>query len=264
MKKYFHIIRITWVEMLEYRLNFVLWRVRFVMQRLVVYFLWLALFGSHETFFGYSQSTILTYVLLVGIVATFVTGTRAMGVGELITQGNLSNILIRPINFFRMYIARDTGDKLLNLACGIVEVIVLVVVLRPPVFLQVSAAPLFFAAAAVVIGISIYFCYAMMHGLLAFWLPDVWAPRFLSFVMMEFFTGALFPLDILPKPLYALAQLLPFQYFMYFPVKLYLGQLAIHQIIVGLSVGVVWVIVFWYCMMFMWQRGLRVYTSEGR
>lgn len=264
MKKYIQIIQLTWAEMMEYRLNFLLWRVRFVMHQLVIYFLWWALFSSRETFFDYTQSTILTYILLVGIVATFVTGTKAMGVGELITQGNLSNILIRPINFFSIYIAKDTGDKLLNLAFGIIEVILLVIVLRPQVFLQTNTVPLIFTALAVCIGIIIYFCYAMMHGLLAFWLPDVWAPRFLSFVMMEFFTGALFPLDILPGPLLAIARMLPFQYFMYFPVKIYLGQLDLGQMIVGLSVGIAWAVVSWYCMGLVWRRGLRVYTSEGR
>lgn len=234
------------------------------MQRLVVYFLWWALFSTRQTFFNYTQSTILTYVLLVGIVATFVTGTRAMGVGELIAQGNLSNILIRPINFFSMYIAKDSADKLLNLLFGVVEVVLLVVILRPPVFIQTSLLPLVFTAVAISIGIFLFFCYAMMHGLLAFWLPDVWAPRFLSFVMMEFFTGALFPLDILPEPLLTAAKILPFQYFMYFPVKVYLGQLTFQQDIVGLSVGILWAVALWYSMNVMWRRGLRVYTSEGR
>lgn len=264
MHKYLRIITITWAEMMEYRLNFVLWRVRFVMQRLVVYFLWWALFSTRETFFGYTQSTILTYVLLVGIVATFVTGTRVYGVGELITHGDLSNILIRPINFFSIYIARDTADKALNLLFGVIEVAILIAILKPPIFVQTSVVSLLLTLLAVAIGIILFFCYAMIHGLLAFWLPDVWAPRFLSYVMMEFFTGALFPLDILPEPLLTVARLLPFQYFMYFPVKVYLGQLTQQQFILGLSIGIGWVFVLWYCMNAMWRRGLRFYTSEGR
>lgn len=263
MKVFFRIITITWAEMMEYRLNFVLWRVRFVMQRLVVYFLWWALFSSRETFFDYTQSTILTYVLLVSIVATFVTGTRVYSVGELIVHGDLSNILIRPINFFSMYMARDSADKALNFLFAVIEVAILIVILRPPIFVQTNAVPLMLASLAVAIGIILFFCYAMIHGLLAFWLPDVWAPRFLSFVIMEFFTGALFPLDILPRPLLAVATLLPFQYFMYFPVKVYLGQLTIIQTAGGMAVGMVWIGILWYVMAVMWRRGLRVYTSEG-
>jgi ABC-2 type transport system permease protein len=264
MKTYIQIIRLTWEEMMEYRLNFIMWRVRFVMQRLVVYFLWWALFASRETFFDYTQSTILTYILLSGIVATFVTGTRVYGVGELITRGDLSNTLIKPINFFSVYAARDTADKLLNLFLGIIEVALLLSILRPPVFVQTDVMPLVLAGMAVAIGTVMYYCYAMIHGLLAFWLPDVWAPRFLSFVILEFLTGALFPLDILPEPLSTFIRLLPFQYFMYFPVKVYLGQLTVLQMAGGMAVGLVWVGILWYVMAMMWRRGLRKYAGEGR
>ncbi len=264
MQKYLRIITITWAEMLEYRLNFVLWRVRWVLQRLVVYFLWWALLSSRETFFGYSQSLILTYVLLTNVVTTFVTGTRTMEVGNIIRQGDLSNILIRPLNFFWVYVARDTADKLLNLAFGIGEVFLFILLLRPQVFLQTNPAVLVMALAATVIGMIVFFYFSLLIGFLAFWLPDVWAPRFLSFVIMEFFTGSLFPLDVLPKPLFTLAQLLPFGYFAYFPTKLYLGQLATHEMTIGIGIGVLWAVGLWYVASIVWQRGLKVYTSEGR
>lgn len=264
MKKYLQIVRLTWAEMMEYRLNFILWRARFIMQRLVVYFLWWALFSARDTFFDYTQSMMITYVLLVGIVATFVTGTRAYSVGEVIAQGDLSNILMKPINFFSLYAARDTADKALNLVFGVAEGTLLILILRPQVFIQTNPVVLASAGLAVAVGTVLFFCYAMIHGLLAFWLPDVWAPRFLSFVVMEFFTGALFPLDILPKPLLVLARLLPFQYFMYFPVKVYLGQWTTDQVIGGFTTAMVWIVALWYCMKVMWRNGLRVYTSEGR
>lgn len=264
MNKYLRIIGITWAEMLEYRLNFVLWRVRWVLQRLVVYFLWRALFSSGEAFFGYSQSMILTYVLLTNVVATFVTGTRTMEVGNIIRQGDLSNILIRPINFFSLFIARDTADKLLNLLFGIGEVAILIFLLRPQVYLQMSLSVLTLAIVAAALGVVIFFYFSLLISFLAFWLPDVWAPRFLSFVIMEFFTGALFPLDILPKPIYTLAQFLPFQYFMYFPTKLYLGGMTTTQLVTGMAVGLVWAVGLGYLAHVVWQRGLRVYTSEGR
>lgn len=264
MKKYVLIIWLTWAEMLEYRLNFVLWRVRWVLQRLVVYFLWGALFAARDTFFGYSQSLILTYVLLTNVIATFVMGTRTMEVGNIIRQGDLSNILTRPLHFFRVYIARDTADKLLNLAFGIGEVLLFIILLRPQIFVQTDTVSVVVSLVATVIGVVIFFYFSLIIGFLAFWLPDVWAPRFLSFVIMEFFTGALFPLDILPTPLFALAKLLPFGYLVYFPSKLYLGQLAVTDITSGMAVGLVWAAGLWYLATVVWKRGLRVYTSEGR
>lgn len=88
--------------------------------------------------------------------------------------------------------------------------------------------------------------------------------RFLMFVMVEFFAGMLFPLDILPAPLFAVSQSLPFFYFIYFPIKVYLGQLAPGALLSGFSIGIGWVVVFWYLAALVWRRGLRMYTAEGK
>lgn len=264
MGMYLQIIKNTWAQMLEYRLNFVLWRVRWVVQRLVVYFLWWAIFAGRQEIFGYSQSMILTYVLLGNIVGTFVLGTTTMDIGGIINQGNLSNFLIRPIHFFRYYLARDAGDKLLNAAFAVVEIALLILLLRPPVFIQENLAFVILSLGAVAIGALLYFFFSMLLGFFGFWSADVWAPRFLSFVIMEFFAGGLFPLDILPQPLFYVARSLPFYYFIYFPIKIYLGQLPLMMVVQGLTTGLLWVGGLWYIALLVWNKGLRVYTAEGK
>ena len=264
MKQYLQIIKNTWAEMMMYRLNFVLWRVRWVVQRLVVYFLWWAIFAGRQEVFGYSQSMILTYVLLGNIVGTFVLGTTTMDIGGVINQGNLSNFLIRPINFFRYYLARDIGDKLLNLVFAVVEIALLVFLLRPPVFLQSNIWYILLSVVAIGVAAFLYFFFSLLLGFFGFWSADVWAPRFLSFVIMEFFAGGLFPLDILPQPLFHFARSLPFYYFIYFPIKVYLGQLSLTSVMQGLVTGLVWVGGLWYIAVMVWKKGLRVYTAEGK
>lgn len=264
MSKYIQIIKNTWAQMLEYRLNFVLWRVRWVVQRLVVYFLWWAIFADRQEVFGYSQSMILTYVLLGNIVGTFVLGTTTMDIGGLINRGDLSNFLIRPMDFFRYYLARDAGDKLLNLVFAVVEIAVLILLLRPPVFIESNVLYVLLSIAAVGVGSMLYFIFSLLLGFVGFWSADVWSPRFLSFVIMEFFAGGLFPLDILPQPLFHFARSLPFFYFIYFPIKVYLGQLSLLSALQGLLTGLVWVGGLWYVAHFVWKKGLRVYTAEGK
>lgn len=235
-----------------------------VMQLLVTYFLWWAIFSNRQEFFGYTQSMILTYILLSSIVRTVVLGTTTMEIGSIINQGDLSNYLIRPIKFLRFYMAQDIADKFLNLSFAVVEVTVLFFILRPQIFIQTNLAYLLFTGVTIVIGTVLYFYFSFLLGLLGFWTPDVWAPRFLSFVVMEFFAGGLFPLDILPKPLFMLSQALPFFYFIYFPLKVYLGQLSFQMIAQGLLIGAAWIGGLWLIANLAWQKGLKVYTAEGR
>ncbi len=251
-------------EYMTYRLNFVLWRARMVMQLLVTYFLWWAIFTDRQELFGYSQSRMLTYVLLSSVVRTVVLGTTTMEIGGLINRGNLSNFLIRPLRFFRYYMARDAADKALNVVCSFGEITVMIVLLRPQVFVQTNPSAIALSAIALMIGTVLYFYFSLLLEFLGFWTPDNWAPRFLSFVIMDFFAGGLFPLDILPQPLFLLSQTLPFAYFIYFPIKVYLGQLSYAFVIQGLLVGLLWVVGLWYLAQVVWKKGLRVYTAEGR
>lgn len=254
----------TWEEYMTYRLNFVLWRVRVVLGILVTYFLWWAIFSGRGEFFGYTQSMILTYVILSNIVRTIALGTTTMEIGEIINHGDLSNFLIRPLSFLRYYIARDSADKLLNLAFSVVEITLMIIILKPQIFLQTNPLTLLLAFCAMGMGTILYFFFSLVLGYLGFWTPDVWAPRFISFVVTEFFAGGLFPIDILPNPLFILSQSLPFSYFIYFPLKVYLGQLTVQQMFHGFTIGLVWMVGLGIVANFLWQKGLRVYTAQGR
>lgn len=264
MRKYFQIIKSTWEEYMTYRLNFVLWRVRWVLQRLVVYFLWWAIFSGREEFFGYSQAMILTYVLLTSIVGSVVLSTMTVEIGNSINRGDLSNFLIRPMSFLRYYIARDAGDKLLNIGFSIVEIALLVILLRPQIYFQSDPVILLLTVLAIVIGMILYFFFSLTLSYIGFWSPDIWAPRFISFVVSEFFAGGLFPLDILPQPLYLASISLPFSYFLYYPIKVYLGQLSSLELLGGFAVGTFWMFGFWFISNLLWRRGLKVYTAQGR
>jgi len=67
MRAYLEIFRTTIAEYLVYRLSFVLWRVRTVITLLVRYYLWLAIFEKTPVIFGYTESHMLTYILLSSV-----------------------------------------------------------------------------------------------------------------------------------------------------------------------------------------------------
>lgn len=187
-----------------------------------------------------------------------------MEIGSIINQGDLSNYLVRPLHFFRYYIAKDTADKLLNVAFSIFEIGALIVILRPPIFFQTDPIIVLISCFVLIFAMILYFEMSMILGLLGFWTPDIWAPRFLSFVIMEFFAGSLFPLDILSRPLFLLSQSMPFYYFIYFPIKVYLGQLSGWSLLTGVFIECAWVFVLWYIMQRMWHNGVKIYTAEGK
>lgn len=264
MKKYWLIARNTWDEIVTYRLNFSIWRVRQVFQFLSVYFLWMAVIPSRASLGGYSHSAILTYVFLVTLLTSVVFTSKSIGVGDEITNGNLSNFLLRPVNYFRYWLARDVGDKAMNLAFGSVEMTILFVLLRPSFVWQRSLFYLSFFVVSVVLAIALFFFFQFLISSLAFWVYEVWSVRFLSMILLTFLSGGLFPLNLVGEPWYTIFRLLPFPYLLYFPVKVYLGQLPVVEVFGGVMIAGLWVFLLRALVGVVWSRGLREYAAVGR
>ncbi len=252
-----------WDEIFTYRLSFAMWRLRNVFQLLTIYFLWASLIPKQSVLFGYSQSLMLTYVIGTSFLSAVILSTRTYEIGDNINSGNLSALLLKPINYFGYWFAKDIGDKLVNISFSLVELFLLFFLLRPPLFLQTDIVPLLFFIITICLGILLYFCIGSLLGMIGFWSPEVWAPRFIFFILIGFFAGILFPLDIFPKPIFNILQLLPFPYLLFFPLKVYLGQLSMPEILKGISISVIWIFSLTYIMVLVWRKGLRMYTAYG-
>lgn len=250
--------------MVTYRVNFLMWRVRTVLQVITVYFLWLIVIPQGGEFLGYSQSHMLTYVLGSTLVSSIVFSTRTHEIGDNINSGDLSIFLIRPINYFFYCFVRDVADKGFNIMFAFAELMILFFLMKPPVFFQTDILYLLLCTIAVILGVFLYFFIGSLLGLIGFWSPEVWAPRFILFILLTFFAGSLFPLDIIPQSIYTIFTLLPFPYLLYFPLKIYLGQLSFNSIFFGFSVSVAWVIILFFITRSVWLRGLKMYTAVGR
>lgn len=214
--------------------------------------------------FGYTESLILTYILGTAILGSLIFATRTLDIGEQINKGELSNFLIRPINYFLYKISQDVADKGINTFFVIFEITIILLLFAPPIFIQTNILALILTVMAVVLGIILYFLISFLLGMIGFWSPEVWGPRFIFSVLSGFLAGGLFPLDILPKGAFLFLQALPFPYLLYFPLKVYLGMLSEIQIITGLTLAAVWIVVLYYFVKFIWKRGLSVYEAVGR
>lgn len=264
MKKYLSVAKLTWDETFTYRLNFTIWRVRSVLSLLTIYFLWFSVLPKGSNLLGYTQDSILTYIIGAYFVGAIVFSSRTPEIGDNINSGDLSIFLLRPINYFFYWFAKDAGDKAMNIFFSIFELILFFIVIHPPLFIQTNIFTLFLSIIAIIFSTLILFWINVLLGLIGFWSQETWAPRFIFYTLVPFLSGVFFPLDIVPGVIFSIIKLLPFTYLLYFPVKIYLGQLVIVEIILGFGVSLVWVIILQGFAQFVWKKGLRSYVAYGR
>ena len=78
LQGYWQLAKISWANGFVYRLNFIMWRLRVVVQVLAVYFLWLAILKPNQTIFDYTQAQMLTYILGTSIIRSLVFSSRSV------------------------------------------------------------------------------------------------------------------------------------------------------------------------------------------
>ena len=263
MKKYLQLAKVSWSNGLVYRLNFLMWRVRLILGLLTAYFLWKAVFSGRDTLFGYSESAMITYILVASLLQSLVLATRSIDLAGIINSGDLSNILVKPISNFWYWLSRDLADKILNLVFAAAELSILYLLLRPTIVFPpvLLVLPLLLV---LLLSTFLYYLINYLFGLLGFWTPEVWAPRFLLFVILQFVAGSLFPLDVLPMSIQNIVYFTPFPYLIFFPTQLYLGKLTEPAILTGIIASLFWIGILTFIVKITWTKGLKVYGSEGR
>ena len=94
MNKYLQVFKISFAQEFAYRFNFIMWRVRNVLQIFLVFFLWSTIFSDPDkVIFGYNKDKILTYIFGIMIMKALVLSARVVDVSGEISRGDLTNYL---------------------------------------------------------------------------------------------------------------------------------------------------------------------------
>jgi ABC-2 type transport system permease protein len=263
MGKFFSVFRISILEYLSYRLNFILWRMRSIISVLITYFLWSSVYSNTNHILGYDKNQMLTYIILINFISSISQSSQTFKIAHEINYGILSTILLKPINYFGYNISRDFSDKSINFISAVVEIILLFYLLKVPFFFQTDIFILLAFIIACIISSVLFFEISVLLSFIGFWSKDTWSPRFIFYILVAFLSGGYFPLDIFSGVIYRLLSFLPFTYLIFFPLKIYLGKFNSGFIFSGFMISMVWIIVLFSSLIIVWRKGLKIYTSEG-
>ncbi len=266
IQKYFRIFELSWASGFVYRLSFVMWRLRTILQCITVYFVWAAILQSQPNPFGYTASQLFTYIIGSNLLRSLVFSGRSIDAQNEISSGDLNNYLIKPLSYMKYIVSRDIADKILNLLFSLGELVLLYELLQPPLVAPPSLLLTALFVVSVALAACLYFLFSFLVSMSTFWLPEGngWPQRFFIMVLLEFMAGGLFPLDILPLWLSTLLTTLPTAYFLHTPMQIVLGRLTLLESAQALGIACLWIGVFACLCKLTFRKGLKIYGAYGR
>ncbi len=260
------ILRTCIEERLVYRGDFALGTLMRFLPIVTQIFLWTAIFAAAGTdqIVGYSLNNFVAYYLLtmVSRALSSMPGL-ASGIARQIRDGEIKKFLIQPIDMIGFLLLGRMAHKLVYYAVALGPFALVFFLCRSyfPGWPEprVMAAYICSLAMAFLLG---FFLEATI-GMISFWILEVSSLLFVYMLFNFFFSGHMFPLDMLPAPWSTLVQMTPFQYLAYFPAAVFLGKIRGEALVLGLCVQLFWVLLFLGVSRLAFHRGVRRYSGYG-
>jgi ABC-2 type transport system permease protein len=253
-------------ERLAYRGDFVLGTTMRFLPIVTQIFLWTAVFGaaSSDRMAGYTRETIVAYYLLTMVTRAFSSMPGlASGMATQIRNGEIKKFLIQPIDLLGFLLLARMGHKLVYYGVAIGP-FALVFYLCRSYFPGWPPAEVFAAfVLSLLLSFFLGFFLEASLGLIGFWTLEISSLLFVYMLFNFFFSGHMFPLDIVPEPWQSWIQLMPLKYLAYFPAAVFLETIPRDQMWRGVVIEAAWVVFFLVLSRWMMHAGFRRYSGFG-
>lgn len=255
------LLRIGIAETVAYRAEFVVWMLTTSLP-LVMLALWSAV-AAEAPFRGYDSADFVAYYLCV-LVARNLTGSWvSWHLEDEVRRGTLAMRLLRPMHPFLSFAATHLASVPLRGAIALPVAVILLAssgadaLARDPAQLALLVPAL---ALAWLISFGIMFAL----GSLAFFVERSAAFVEVYFGVFAVFSGYLVPLQLLPRPLAAIAEASPLRGIIAIPVQIAttpaLGAAAAAELV---ALQAAWAAAILLLVSWLWRRGLRRFEAFG-
>jgi ABC-2 type transport system permease protein len=255
--------QVNWAEQWQYRANLLMYLLYWLVSPIIYLAVWTSIANSKGSVNGLTANDFTTYYLTLLIVDQITSNIVIHTFAYKVQDGSLSSELIRPIHpMLTNALVNNIAFKALTIM-GFIPVWVVLFLLFRPDFSAVTFTGILLSIPAMIIGFLVGFLLTASITSVAFWTTRVYSIHEFYFALMTLFSGQFVPLTLMPRIIQDIAQYLPYQLQIYFPIQLILGKLSNAQIIHGYVMGVFWLIVGLTLFNWVWRQGVKRYSAVG-
>lgn len=264
MIKYIEVIKTNIQISFMYKWNVIITSVIDVFRLVAEIVFWQIIFYSNNMMYGYRLKELVTYyffMYLVGAITSM--GSIGHKVAEDIKNGNINNIILKPISCKKYYFCEILGARVSQLLFSIIIFIPVTIVIRHYLIFHISIGRIIYFLLAVAMATILIYLINLVISFLVFWFTEVTSFFFVKDILLDFLSGKTFPIDILPAGVLGVFNILPFAYCTFFPIKVLISDMNDQKIIFGIRMQVVWILCLTILAKLLWKKGLKHYTGTG-
>lgn len=259
---YLEFIRIRFLLMLAYRVNYYSGILIYTLNIGVYYFTWQAIYGGQGTLAGFTADQMTTYIAVSWMARAFYFNNMDRDIAMEIRDGSVAIQFIRPYNYLLVKLMQAFGEGMFRLLLFMGPGMVIACILFP---VRLPHDPKQWA----VFGVMLFMSFLinsqlnMLTGLTAFFIENNEGMIRMKRVVVDLFSGVIVPISFFPGWLLTLNEWLPFQAITYLPSSVFTGRVAGDQVWNALGIQLLWAVLLVIPIVVLWRSARRRLFVQG-
>ncbi|SET17475.1 ABC-2 type transport system permease protein [Paenibacillus sp. NFR01] len=259
---YFDFIRIRFLTMLAYRINYYSGILIYTLNIGVNYFTWKAIYGGGDSIGGFSGAQMTTYVAVSWMARAFYFNNLDREISNDIRDGSISIQFIRPYNYVLVKMMQGLGEGMFRFIMLMIPGMLVAILLFP---VHLPSAP----SAWIGFLTMLFFSFLInsqlnvITGLSSFFVENNEGVMRMKRVLVDLFSGLIVPITLFPDWLAGVLKVLPFQAITYLPGSVFTGRVQGVGIWNVLGVQVLWFALLMIPMLWMYRAARRRLFVQG-
>lgn len=255
--------QVNWAEQWQYRANLLMYLLYWLVSPIIYLAVWTSIANQKGSVNGFTANDFITYYMVLLICDQVTSNIVIHTFGYKIQDGTLSGELVRPIHpMLTNGLVNNIAFKALTMM-GLTPIWIILYFLYKPDFSGMMFRNILLALPAMILAFFIGYLLSASITSLAFWTTRVYSIHEFYFALILLFSGQFVPLTLMPKIVQDIAQYLPFQLLIYYPIQLILGKLSAQQIAQGYVMSLIWLGISGLLFYLVWRNGVKRYSAVG-
>lgn len=220
---------------------------------------WTAISQSAQLEGGLSR--VISYIVLGQVINSSISMGIETWFGHKIRNGTITNELKRPISLIKQAYLHEIGWQSFDTLLKSVPLLVIGIVftgLEMPSFYNFVG-----FVVSVVLSFHLMLAVAMSTSMLVFWTKVDNGIRFTRSTIVNFLSGVVFPLYLLPESLQTVFYILPFHLMVDGPINIFLMQRTGDAVIGLMLQQLLWIGIFFVVAQLLWIKARKKLTVQG-
>ena len=255
-------IRIRFLMMLAYRVNYYSGIIIYSINIGAYYFLWDAIYSGQGSMGGLTPSQMTTYVAISWMARAFYFNNIDREMALEIKEGKVAIEMIRPYNYLAVKMMQALGEGIFRLLFFSVPGMLIVALFFPLTFPN-SWETWGWYSLSLSLSFLINTEINLITGVLTFFLLNNEGLMRAKRVVVDLFSGLILPISFYPGWAQSILHFLPFQAISYLPGMIFTGAMGSEQIGGAIFIQLIWVVVLLLPLYLMWIKAKNALVVQG-